>query len=360
MTVHIPKWLLLTALGAVVVGGIGVGAYMLGKSSDDDDEPTGAQRLAVPLEGEPSEEAGPGCSKPAAKDAVLDSEFEASVRELGAVQPADPLFGGFGYVVAEVICRDLTGDGAEEMVAQLGCCTGGSPSPWAIFVDEDGAWQPAFYRTGIQASLSVEGDAIVEKSPAYAAGEPTCCPSTFRFGRVSWDGSEFAFESDEASTNRTIKAGTQGVTRLGTFQPQSDSPVEAAEEFGPPSYVGPKDELCVNEWRDLGLLINFANLGGADPCSADGRVGSIELKDEFAAQAGWETDQGVRVEMSLDQLREIYPDAQTQSLPGLGKVLVLVEGPTIIGGGGTYPVLSARIADGAVDELRMSVGAAGE
>jgi hypothetical protein len=54
--------------------------------------------------------------------------------------------------------------------------------------------------------------------------------------------------------------------------------------------------LCVNEWRDRGLLVNFADLGGADPCSAEGRVGGIELKDELAAQAGWETDQGVRVD----------------------------------------------------------------
>jgi hypothetical protein len=359
MTVHIPKWLLLTILGVVVVGGIGVGAYLLGKSSDDDDERR-APSAAVPREGQPRDEPAPACSKPAAKDGVLDSEFESSVRELGVVQAGDPVFGGFGYGVAEVICRDLTADGAEEMVAQLDCCTGGAPSPWAIFVAEEEAWRPAFYRTGIQASLSVEGDAIVEKSPAYAAGEPTCCPTTFRFGRVSWDGSAFAFESDEASAHRTIKAGSQGVTRLAGFQPQSQSPVEAAEQFGPPSYVGPNDELCVNEWRDLGLLINFANLGGADPCSADGRIGSIELKDEFAAQAGWETDQGVRVGMSLEELREIYPDAQTQSVPGLGKVLVLIEGPTLIGEGGNYPVLSARIADGAVDELRMSVGAAGE
>jgi hypothetical protein len=360
MAVHIPKWPLLTIVGVVVVGGIGVGAYLLGKSPDDDDEPTVAPRAAVPTAGEPGEQAAPACSKPAARDAVSDSEFESSVRELGVVQAGDPLFGGFGYVVAEVICRDLTADGAEEMVAQLDCCTGGAPSPWAIFVAEEGAWQPAFYRTGIQARLSVEGDAIVEKSPAYAAGEPTCCPTTYRFGRVSWDGSAFAFESDEASANRTIKAGSQGVKRLGGFQPQNQSPVEAAEEFGPPSYVRPSDELCVNEWRDLGLLIDFANLGGIDPCSADGRVGSIELKDELAAQAGWETDQGVRVGMSLEELRETYPDAQTQSFPGLGKVLVLIEGPTLIGEGGTYPVLSARIAGGAVDELRMSVGAAGE
>jgi hypothetical protein len=144
------------------------------------------------------------------------------------------------------------------------------------------------------------------------------------------------------------------------LQPQSKSPVEAADEFGPPSYVGPNDELCVNEWRDLGLRINFASLSGVRPCSADGRVGSIELKDELAAQAGWETDQGVRVGMPVEELREIYPDARTQSFPGVGRVLVLIEGRRLIGVVAAHPVLSARITDGTVDELRMSVGAAGE
>jgi hypothetical protein len=152
----------------------------------------------------------------------------------------------------------------------------------------------------------------------------------------------------------------RGVTRIGGFRPQSQSPVEAAKEFGLPSYVGPNGELCVNEWRDLGLRINFASLSGADPCSASGRVGSIELKDELAAQAGWETDRGIRVGMPIRELREIYPDARTQSFPVLGRVLVLVERRALLGVTAPNPVLSARIADGTVDELRMSVGAAGE
>jgi hypothetical protein len=359
MTAHVPTWLLWTLLGIGVVGGVGIGAYLVGKSSDAD-ERTVASSPPDPTESEVSEGPAPDCSKPAAKDAVLNSEFETSVRELGVVQDGDPVFGGFGYLVSDVICRDLTADELEEMVVRLDCCAGGTPTPWAIFVAEDDAWQPAFYRTRILASLSVEGDAIVERSPAYAAGQAICCPTNARVGRVSWGGNAFAFSSQEASDNRTIKVSSRGVTRLGDFRPATDSPTQAAKSFGPPSYVAPHDELCVQEWRDLGLLINFASLGGLDPCLAEGRAGSIELKDELAAQAGWETDQGVRVGMSLQELREIYPDAQTQSFPGLGKFLILIQGPTIIGAGGTYPVLSARIADGAVDELRMSVGAAGE
>jgi hypothetical protein len=86
------------------------------------------------------------------------------------------------------------------------------------------------------------------------------------------------------------------VVRFTDVTPERISEIIArVEADGPPPGADPTG-LCVNEWRDRGLLVNFANLGGADPCSAEGRVGGIELKDELAAQAGWETEQGVRVD----------------------------------------------------------------
>jgi hypothetical protein len=97
-----------------------------------------------------------------------------------------------------------------------------------------------------------------------------------------------------------------------------------------------------------------------DPCSAGGRVGSIALADEQAAQAAWKTDRGVQVGMPVAKLREIYPDAKTESVPGLGEVLVLVEGRSLVGVPAAAPVLSAGIDRGRVDELRISVGPAGE
>ena len=245
-------------------------------------------------------------------------------------------------------------------MVQLACCEAGSPSPWGIFVAEGSEWELAFHREDIQAELSVQGDAIIEKSPAYASADPICCPTTFRFASVTWDGAEFVFESEEASANRTIDVGSSGATRVGEFSPLTGSPLEAAQVFGPPSFVEPDGVLCVNEWRDLGLVVNFVNLGGRDPCSQEGAVGSIELRDVFAKQARWETDDGVRVGMSADELREIYPDAQQESFPGLRNVLVLIEGSTLIGEGGSLPVLSARLKDDTVNELRVSVGAAGD
>jgi hypothetical protein len=356
LTIHVPRWLLLALAGLVVVGLVGGGAYLLGKSSGDEDDKA-TEPIAV--DDEPVVPP-PECTERAAKQAVVDTDFEAAVRKSGAVERGQPLFEEFGYVINKLICRDLTGDGVEEMVVQLACCTGSAPTPWAIFTPDSGEWQLAFHRDPSSVVLSVEGDEIVEKLPAYAAGDPLCCPTTFRFGRVSWEGSEFIFSSDDASANRTIKVNTQGVTRLGDFRPETQSPIDAADVFGPPSFVTPDDELCVNEWRDLGLVINFANFGGADSCGFDGAVGDIELSGPLAAQAGWETDEGISVGMPVDELREVYPDAEQQSIPGLGKVIVLIEGPTLIGEGGTYPVLSVKEADGEVGEIRLSVGAAGD
>jgi hypothetical protein len=352
LTARSPKWMLPGLVGAVILAGVAV--YLLVAASDEEGDPP---VVAESSRGDSSAKPATDCSRRTARDSVIGSEFEGAVRELGVVSPEQPLFGGAGYVVVEVICSDLTGDGAEELVVELDCCAGGAPTPWAILVAGERGWQPAFYRTGIQATLSVRGSEVVERSPAYAAGEPTCCPSSFRLGRIGWNGSGFAFETDEASAGRTIEAGRRGVTQLGGFQPAGKSPAQAAEEFGPPSYVGRNGELCVNEWRDLGLRIHFTILGGVDPCAADGRADSIELEDELAAQAGWETDRGLRVGLSVRRLRDIYPDARARSLPGIGRVLVLVEAPTLIGQVGAEPVIGARIEGGVVDELRMSVGA---
>lgn len=357
---HITTRPLLTMLGVVVVAGIGVGAYLLATSSDGAEEPAVAVSEGRAAERERYRDPSPDCSRRAARDAVLGSVFERRVRELGVAPRGNPLFGGPGYFVTELICRDLTADGAEDMVVRLDCCAGGTPTPWAIFLADDDAWRLGFYRAGIQASLKIEGDVVVERSAAYAAGEPICCPTTARLASVTWNGNAFAFRSEEASANRAIKITSDGVERLGEFRPATGSPAQAANAFGPPSYVLPRDELCVHEWRDLGLLINFANLGGLDPCTADVRAASIELKDEFAAQARWETDRGVRVGMSLEELRDIYPDARTQSLPGLGTVVALIESQALVGVEGAGPVLSGRITEGAVDELRMLVGTAPE
>jgi len=347
--VPIVRWLLL----AVAVGAVAIGGYLVGSSATDDDAPDSGSAARDPA---PAAETAADCSRPSAKEAIAANRAELGIRNVGrgssqdAEQPS--------YAIRKLICRDLTGDDADEMVVQLGCCTGSSPTPWQIFRDDEGEWSLELHRDDLVAVLSVQGDEIVEKSPAYSADDASCCPTTFRFGRVAWDGERFAYSSDDAQRDRKIRATTKGVARVGAFDPQSGAPPDAAEVFGPPSFVSPRDELCVNEWADLGLKINFANLGGRDPCGPDGRVGSIEIAGEEAVQAGWETDKGIRVGMPLAEAREIYPDAGR--IPGLKGVIVLVERPSLIGESGTTPVLSIRARKDEVSQLGLSVGAAGE
>ena len=39
-----------------------------------------------------------------------------------------------------------------------------------------------------------------------------------------------------------------------------------------------KAYLCVIEWEEIGLKVNFANLGGEDPCAPDtGLAATIEI-----------------------------------------------------------------------------------
>jgi hypothetical protein len=56
------------------------------------------------------------------------------------------------------VCRDITGDGHREMIVRLGCCTGGSLSPWAIFKHnppDSGEWPTSKSATTFSSSRSV-------------------------------------------------------------------------------------------------------------------------------------------------------------------------------------------------------------
>lgn len=352
MTATTPRWLLLALLGLLVTAG----AYLLGRSAANTDSLNPA--TTAPEEQPSATQRVPECSRRAATEALFDSRAQLGIRRLGGVGRgrsalAEPRFG-----IEKLICRDLAGAGAEEMVVQLACCTASSPTPWAIFRSENDRWALSFYRDEIPARLTVKGDEIVEKTPAYNPDDEACCPSAFRFGRVAWDGDEFVYSSDDADPDRKIKVSGEGVSRVGPFRPERGAPLDAAESFGRPSFVSPRDGLCIHEWRDLGLTINFANLGGQDPCGPNGRVGSIELGGVPAEQAGWETEQRVRVGMAFQSVRKLYPDAR--SVPNTKGAIALIEGPSPIGDGNITPVLSARAQHGEVSQLGLSVGAAGE
>ena len=127
------------------------------------------------------------------------------------------------------------------------------------------------------------------------------------------------------------------------------------EAFGVPSSIFRDDVLCAQSWLDLGLTINFANLGGANPCGSDGRIGTTQIEGPLAAEAGWETSEGIRADMAVDEVRSIFPGAYRAE-----GGLVMIEGPTPFGPDGVYAVVSATTAGGRTDLTTFSVGAAGE
>jgi hypothetical protein len=102
-------------------------------------------------------------------------------------------YGGAGeldYTVGTRICRDLTGDGDLEMIVHAQCCTGGSPSPWGIFVhDAQGAWSLAYARAvDTVFRLRLSGRAVRADMPAPYEG---ACTRFLRSRVVSWDESRF-------------------------------------------------------------------------------------------------------------------------------------------------------------------------
>jgi hypothetical protein len=68
---------------------------------------------------------------------------------------------------------------------------------------------------------------------------------------------------------------------------------------------------CEVEWADIGLTLNFANFGGANPCTAEGAIGSALVQGPAAELAGWRTEEGLSVGDSLEDMLEIYPEART-------------------------------------------------
>jgi hypothetical protein len=142
----------------------------------------------------PAMAAAPACSKAAARHAVIDTSFARKVKStLGSAifRPGETVLGLFK--ITTVICADVTGDGAKEMVVSLQCCTASSPSPWAIFKAGSGRWALRYSRIKtITARLRVDphGD-VEEKSPRYAPDDPFCCPSSYRYVRAHWTGTAF-------------------------------------------------------------------------------------------------------------------------------------------------------------------------
>lgn len=354
---QVPSWGLV--MGAIVVVALsGVAVFSISDSGGDGGGPSAEESLP--------------CNDLEAENAVAADRFAHGVRELGTVPPLSTV--EEVYDVDVVGCGDLTEDGVEEMVVGLNqrvppsTTSAPTPVPWAIYRVQRGKWMPTLSRTRVPViEVTLERDVVRERSPALLDDDALCCPSGRREGVVEWDGEEFKYKPDEGPRGRTIALADELPGALGGFHLQDGSLPDAIELFGAPTTWAPVGEACPASWDDLGLQIEFANLGGLDPCGVEGRVGSASVLGQEAKHAGWKTQEGATVDISDDELKELYPELrpaeeETTFVPGepQGDLFTLVDRPSSVGLEGVTPTLSARIRDGRVAGYEIGVGAAGE
>lgn len=273
------------------------------------------------------------------------------------------------FAVERFECADLDGNRSDELVVQLVAGASGGATPWAIFENVDDAWEPVFMRHGPggERMVGVRGQRVRTSTPSYAIGDPLCCPTGRRRGVLAFTQGDYVYVPDTGVRSRGIEVSTEGASSVAGIDLETLVPSDATQAFGLPSSVVRDGELCEMRWADIGLTINFANLGGDNPCSDKGAVGSAELEGPAGEQAGWHTEDGLRIGMPIEKMLDLYPRAQTsQNLNprpefGIrGRGYALKTKPSIIGEGTTAPSLIARIEDGNVVGIELLVGAAGE
>jgi hypothetical protein len=353
---RLPGWALVT-VSITVLAVVGEIAFLIAQSGGDGETSSARETLA--------------CDDRAADNAVSSDRFAQAVRDAGAVPPLSNVLEIYDAKV--VACADLTGDGNDEMVVQMLERDvpledlADSPIPWAIYGQQAGKWTPVLIRAHVPgAKLTVEDGLVTERSTAFTAGDPLCCPTGTREGVVRWDGEAFAYRPSGGPRGSTIALTDGAVAAIGGFDAQGGSFPAAIEFFGAVSTYTPQGDVCPATWADLGLTIEFANLGGLDPCGPEGRISDARIEGLEAAQVDWHTQEGATVDMAEDRLRKLYPDMHPQEDTTLvpeepvGELFTLVNRPASAGIDETTPTLSARVSDGRVTGFELAVGAAGE
>jgi hypothetical protein len=151
---------------------------------------------------------GPACNEAEAQAAVRQKPFRRALwRALGRRfarpkgMPASDEFVIGMFVLYEVECYDLTGDGHDEMIVEPACCNTSSPDPWAIFAPVGDRWRLAYHRlranvwsvhTSTYRSEDGSHQASVEaKIPVFRRRDALCCPSRFKYAYTVYDGTRF-------------------------------------------------------------------------------------------------------------------------------------------------------------------------
>ena len=346
-------------------------AFALIRESRDEDPRRSAERPTS--ETEPIEEASAlepppqlPCNKREAKRALDRGALGKSVSEaaMPGELPSDL------YEVLLIGCSDITGDGLDEMVMKVRWGTSSSPTPWAVLSQQGERWRAEFVREGVVTSgLKILADGVRERSVAYGLTDAFCCPSGERSGTVRFEDGEWVYRAKGAPKRLEITFADDGSPdELAGIPLDELNPELAHETFGKPSMITAQgDEVCTTTWNDLGLHINFVNLGMAAACGHAGRVGTLTLGGSEAQQAGWLIDGEALVGESKAELKQLYPRMYrseygivyqgTDPYPGKPWALLERENPYA---GGMTPSLEARIAGGKATAVDVAVGAAGD
>jgi hypothetical protein len=367
MTINIPKWALWTAAGVLAAAAVTV-AFLIGRSSSSSSTSSSSPDEATSQESSEEPEAVEApCNEREAQRATLRSEFDDAISETARARgelsgyptpPTEVTFKETGsFRVAVLECVDLTGDGLEEMIVALSAGASGSIFQWAVFEpNKAGEWKLAFHREGSQVrSLGVDGNLITVKIPLFEEGAPTCCPTGSRTSSFEYTNGRYKAVGKTSTRERLIRVADGSVVRLGPLDTYTVSGADAIQAFGEPTSITDTGEICEFEWSDLGLVINFVDLGGLAACGPDGRIGSIELVGSTAEQAGWKTTEGTHVGMPLAEVRATHPD-----LSKSGGAYELSQRATGFGEAGVTPSVTARVANGEVIAMGLYVGAGGE
>jgi hypothetical protein len=153
----------------------------------------------------------------------------------------------------------------------------------------------------------------------------------------------------------TVKPGRFGISKLGHYHPLKHPTLgRAIQAFGDPSTRDREfgGSGCLVRWRQYRLRIDFANFGGANPCS---RSGGFAQKVQIGNSRKWQTDRHLRVGQKTSRLHHLYPAATRH-----GSNWWLKSAVSHIGGGGRYAVLAAKADGGRVRGFAGWIGAAGD
>jgi hypothetical protein len=111
------------------------------------------------------------------------------------------------------------------------------------------------------------------------------------------------------------------------------------------------NQNCVARWRDIGLRVNFYNLGGQDACERQYGY----FSEATMVGTRWVTAKGLRLGDPARRLHVLYSPRRF-----IGSWAWLVTRYAPYGDGYHYPVLSAKIHNGWVTAFRIRYPAGGD